>query len=401
MLPVVISLSFTWGLTLTELIMAKGSIIIKRFFLSSTFALCILALSSSTLCAYGQAKEVVKIGVIAPLTGGVALRGNDMKNILSLTKEYFNSKSQKYSLELIFEDGMCGAGSSATTATQKLINLDKVNFIITGCSGETIQAANIAQRKGVIVIGAISGSSAVRNLGDYIFRTYPDVEIGAAKIAQHMKNMGYKRVALISEQLETTEGIRVSLQKFLQDSLLISEEFLITDTDYVPMLLRVKAKNPDAIYLNSIGDQRLALLAKQARQIGLTQPLLASDLPDVPQFREMAGKDLVEGFTYFALSKLPEPSGDFAKVKEIYDSMHPEGPSLAALLYSSFDAFMAIASEIEVAGNNPSAVKNHLYTYQTKGALGDISFDKNGDIQGISWAVKVIKDGKPQFVEDQ
>ena len=67
-------------------------------------------------------KELIKIGVIAPLTGGLAQRGNDIVNLLKIITPKLNSQSDRYNYQFIIEDGKCGAGNAAITAANKFIN---------------------------------------------------------------------------------------------------------------------------------------------------------------------------------------------------------------------------------------------------------------------------------------
>ena len=80
-------------------------------------------------------------------------------------------------MELIFEDGRC-TGKDAVTAVNKLINVDKVDVIVGGvCSSETIPAGEIAQQNGVPMISPTSSSPTISDIGEYIYRSWTDVNL--------------------------------------------------------------------------------------------------------------------------------------------------------------------------------------------------------------------------------
>jgi branched-chain amino acid transport system substrate-binding protein len=76
-----------------------------------------------------QNVQVVKIGVIAPLSGPAAMYGDDVVRAYTYAVEEFNTSQDKYQMQLIFEDGKCDQ-KDATSAAQKLIDIDKVDFLL-------------------------------------------------------------------------------------------------------------------------------------------------------------------------------------------------------------------------------------------------------------------------------
>jgi ABC-type branched-subunit amino acid transport system substrate-binding protein len=73
--------------------------------------------------------QVVKIGVIAPLSGPAASIGKDAVSTFTFATKQFNSSQKKYTIELIIEDGKCN-GKDASSAAQKLVNIDNVKIIL-------------------------------------------------------------------------------------------------------------------------------------------------------------------------------------------------------------------------------------------------------------------------------
>ena len=78
------------------------------------------------------------------------------RRISAILQERFNEAQSKHRFDFIIEDGRCGVGNSAISAAKKLVAVDGVSFIITGCSGETLQVAPYTERAHVITIGYAS-----------------------------------------------------------------------------------------------------------------------------------------------------------------------------------------------------------------------------------------------------
>ena len=91
------------------------------------YALALILLYSAKCQAEetNNQKEIVKIGVIAPLTGGLAQRGDDITRLLKILEPQLNSQSTKYTYKFILDDGKCGVGNTATTIANKFISFDK------------------------------------------------------------------------------------------------------------------------------------------------------------------------------------------------------------------------------------------------------------------------------------
>jgi ABC-type branched-subunit amino acid transport system substrate-binding protein len=82
--------------------------------------------------------------------------------------EQFNTSQQIYQIQLLIEDGKCGA-KDATSATQKLLEIDKIDFLIGGfCSSETIASATIVKPYGKSLLSAVSSSSEISKLGNVL-----------------------------------------------------------------------------------------------------------------------------------------------------------------------------------------------------------------------------------------
>jgi branched-chain amino acid transport system substrate-binding protein len=372
----------------------------KQFLISLLFlALAEIALPSLAIVDSHATKTEVKIGVIAPLTGGLANRGDDIAKLIQLVEPYFNASSNKYRYKFILDDGMCGAGNAATTIAKKFIEVDKVKFLITGCSGETLQVGPIAQREGILTIAVMSTHQDVKKLGDYIFRTFVDIERGVEKFASYMSKKSNGKIALLTEENAFTFGIKELLVKYLGDKIIYSDDYPAGTSDFRTLLAKIKAKNPNGIYFNALSEITLANLVNQARDLGLKQNFYSYNMPEARSFRDATKKN-AEGMEFIGSPEVESTFDDFQNILTEFNKLHPEGPSYEFLLRTFFDAAKSIVDAVEAVGPEASLAKDFLKTYRVNGALGVIEYDENGDIKNVNYFLSRISNGKVEAVGD-
>ncbi|RMD85402.1 MAG: ABC transporter substrate-binding protein [Candidatus Dadabacteria bacterium] len=366
--------------------------------LSFTFFVSILVIYQPTTLCDAEQSKLVKFGVIAPITGGNASNGQDISRTVKLLEKRLNKSSRKYQYRFTIEDGRCGVGNGAATAAYKFINIDQVKFLITGCSGETLKVGPIAERNKVVTIAVLSMHKDVKHLGDYIFRTYLDAEKGMKKIADLIVKEGAEKVAVISEDVPFTVGNHELVSKFLGERVVFSDFFEADNTDLRTLILKARSYMPDAYYFGPASPDTAIALVNQARQLGVTQPIYSFQMPDYPKFLEATGKNS-NGIRYLVPPRIGSESPDFASFMEEFVKDYGEKPSLEFVVRTTYDAVNALVDGIESVGVNPTAVKDFLYHYRKKGALGVVEFDKNGDIKNLNFMVKYIKGGRTYWLQ--
>jgi branched-chain amino acid transport system substrate-binding protein len=169
------------------------------------------------------------------------------------------------------------------------------------------------------------------------------------------------------------------------------------DPDYRGQLSTIRAANPDAIYIPGYyGD--VAIIAKQARQLGLTQPLLGGDGWDAPELWQLGGDALNNSYIsshYSADDPSPAIQKFVHEYKLLYGNLEPDAH--AALAY---DAMRVIADAILRAGGT-DAPKLRDMLAQTKnfsGVTGQISMNADRDAVKPAVVLKLL-DGKNIYQE--
>ena len=226
----------------------------------------------------------IKIGVYGSLTGTTATFGQSTERGVKLALDEINAAGGigGKQLEMISEDDQSKA-EEAATAVQKLINQDRVIALIGEvASSRSLAAAPIAQDAGVIMISPSSTNPEVTKKGNFIFRTcFIDPFQGTVMAKFAAQNLGMKRVAILKD---IKNDYSVGLAKFFTDEFVGKQGGSITgeqaysegDADFRSQLTALKANNPEAIftpgYYTEVGS-----IAIQARELGITAPLLGGD----------------------------------------------------------------------------------------------------------------------------
>jgi branched-chain amino acid transport system substrate-binding protein len=260
------------------------------------------------------------------------------------------------------------------------------------CSGEVLSAAPITEAAKVIMV--VNGSSPdISEIGEYLFRTWPS-DAESSKVLASEVAKEYKKVAIINEQTEYSVALgQVFKEEFTKTGgeVVIEETFTTGTTDFRVSLAKIKAINPEAVFLNTQTGANAARIAKQARDLGLTSQFYAVFFTGDDYVKS---DPAVEGTI---LVDVPVLDLDNPKAKEFadkYKSIYGTDSPYPFISGSSYDQLMLVAEAIEEVGTDTDKVKDYFYSLRSfDGLIGDLSFDENGDVEGVGFVVKQIKNG--------
>lgn len=366
-----------------------------------------LTLMAFTLvgCSGGQQAETeqIKVGSVLELTGNASSYGQSALKAIKLAFKEINAQGGVLGKELVLisEDNKSEPADSAN-ATTKLIQQDKVDALISCmASSNGIASANIAQASQVPYVAPATVAPEVTKAGDYIFRvcfTSPYQGKIMAKFA--IDELKAKRVAILTDM---STDYSKGLTKFFKEDfvklggqVIAEEAYSQKDTDFNAQLTKIKATNPDAIfvpgYYNEVG-----LISKQAKQLGINIPLLGGDAWDSPKLVEMGG-DSINGSYFVNHYSAQDTDPRIQEFIEKFKKEYGEVPdSMAALGY---DAAIVLADAIKRAGStDKKAVRDALAaTKDFQAVTGIITMDEERN-PVKSAVILVLKDGKQVFVK--
>ncbi|MQY76379.1 MAG: ABC transporter substrate-binding protein [Spirochaeta sp.] len=367
-----------------------------RFLTILAAAFFVITLLSLSTCKTKEAKEV-KIGIVAPITGEAAAFGISAKKGAILYFDAINESGgiDGMMIKYIVEDDR-GDPAEGANAYSKLIGQDKVSVICgTVMSKVSLAGALIAQGKGVPMVSPTSTNPAVTLVGDYIFRACfidPFQGFVAARYAIDTVGAG-TAAALYDAGNDYTRGLagvfRAEFPK-LGGKIVAFESYATGTTDFNPQLVKIKKVNPDVLFLpNYYNDS--GLIARQAREMGITAQLLGSDGWDSPDLIKIAGDSINGGVfvNHFTTgSDLPAAQ----KFVRDYEAEFGQKPNAMGAL--AYEAAMIIVEAIKNAGSTDSrAIRDALAATNMETITGTIRYDENRNpVKGA--VILEIKDGK-------
>jgi branched-chain amino acid transport system substrate-binding protein len=366
----------------------------KKLFLV-VLALCCAA--SMAFAAGGQAADTVAIGAVFPLSGQVAFYGTESRDGILLAIDEINAAGGLVGkkLTLIAEDDEGNAEKSVNAFT-KLTTRDKVAYVLgSSTSGATQAMTALAQRGKVILISPSATNTAVTRTGDYIFRTcFIDPFQGVVGADFAFDTLGARRAAVLYDAgADYNTGLAESFRdqfKAIGGQIVADEAYQSGDVDFNAQVTRIKAANPEVVYLPNYYND-VALQAKQLRAQGITCALVGGDGWD--GLIDNAGDEVLNGFWSAGFAAdTTDPKGQ-TFVKAFAAKFNKPASQFAALGY---DTMMLVADGIKAAGTfDTSVVKGAMAKLNGPYVTGNIRFDENRDpIKGAAILEIVNKDGK-------
>jgi len=337
----------------------------------------------------------IKIGVILPLSGDAATFGEPIGNGIRLAAKQINDAGgvNGKQIDLQFEDSKCD-GQAAVSAAQKLINVDGVRFIIDDvCSGDVLANASVIDSAKVLAISPGATSPKISGVSQFVFRNAPsDAGRGVAIAALVMKS--YKAPAIISEKTDYSQGLHDTYVAELtkQGMKTVSDETFGSDTtDFRSILLKVKASNPDVVFLNPQIPENLVRLATQARNIGIKAQFVASEFNDPTV---TAAGTATEGMIIAVAPGLSQ-AGKGGELLAAYKTAYGTDATYPYYVGAAYDDLHLFVQGIDQVGNEPIKVRDYLHGLKSyQGTIGTYSFDSNGDIIGITFVFQKVVNGK-------
>ena len=351
--------------------------------------LCLLSLTLAAVPLSGFADgEQTKIGISVQLSGGAATYGADIRNAF----EYAASRYGRGKYRLIIEDDQCD-GRTAVSVAQKLTRMDKVRYVLGfGCSGALLSAAPIYNKAKTVAIGVYTSSPRITDAGEYIFRTVPSDTLAAKPLYDHVRER-YRRIGAFFEETDFAQDFRRAFEQENRDDKLemFVENFLPATDDFRTQLLKMKAMSVEALLLIPQAEKQLVTLVKQARALGWKVPMYSHVFPSSAAFlREAVGE--AEGMVYTDLPVASDCLTDQGMMMyREFVEQYGEPQSNAMSFVTSLAAFSALHEAIQ----SGTDVREYLNSSEFSTVLKRYRFDKNGDVVGLGFSLRVIRNGQP------
>ena len=350
----------------------------------------------------GVSDEIL-IGAVYPITGRFSSAHPPMENGIELAVEEINtSQRNSVNIRLVVRDEQSSVEGSVA-AFNKLIYQDKVSVILGPSSSSHVPAAfSIAQQNQVVAMSPISAASGLSAVGDFVFRTNLTTDVlipNGVRVTQ--EKLGYQRVATLFDDIDLfSQTSDTELRKALADNsieILATESFQTNTTDFSAQLTRIKALDPDAIFISSTVANIPDILI-QGRELGIP-----FDIPFIVNLS--LSRDLVEAagtaaegtITFTSWDRTADTPGNQEFVQNYITKYGIEPNIWAAQCYAA--VYVLAKGIADAESTDPEEIANALANIRDFDTiLGKFSFNAVGDAV-YDPIVLIVKDGKFEVFE--
>lgn len=340
----------------------------------AAFSLCCLSTA-----AFAQAP--IKIGALFAVTGPASFLGEPERNTAQMVVDEINKaggvKGRK--LELITYD----TGGDATKAVQlanKLIRNDEVVAIIgPSTTGDAMAVIPVAEKARIPLIACAAGSKITDPVKRYVFKTAQNDGLAVAKIYEQLRKEKKNKVALltVSDSFGSSGREQLKAQAAAYGMQIVSDDtYGPKDTDMTAQLTKIRGSQAQAVICWGTNPGP-AVIARNAKQLGLTQPLYMSHGVSSKKFIQLAG-DAAEGIRLpsgkvLVADLLPKTEKQkkalLSFISDYQRHFKAEGDHFGG---HAWDAVMLLKGAIERGGDTPEGIRNALEATRNFAGIGGV-----------------------------
>ncbi|MEJ6003062.1 branched-chain amino acid ABC transporter substrate-binding protein [Paucibacter soli] len=372
---------------------------------AKTLALIAAGLSLATTSTQAQ-DLVVRIGHVAPTSGGIAHLGKDNELGARMAIEELNAKGvtiggKKARFELLAEDDAADP-KQATAAAQKLVD-SKVNGVIGHMnSGTSIPASRIYSEAGIPQISpSATNPKYTRNGYKTAFRVVADdVHLGGTLGRYAVNDMKGKVIAVVDDRSAYGQGVADEFEKGVKAAggKIVAREFTNDKaTDFSAILTALKAKNPDVLFFGGM-DAVAGPMLRQMKQLDLRARLIGGDGICTGELPKLAAGTMAD--SQVVCAEAGGVDGESKPALEDFKARFKAKYRIEVQVYAPYvyDAVNLMAAAMVKAGSAepakylPVMAKTEGY----RGVTGQIGFDTKGDIKNGALTLFTYQGGARQ-----
>ncbi len=371
----------------------------------------ILAIAIMSLIFVGcdNKESEIKIGLIAPLTGDVAVYGTAVKNAVELYVNAINEAGgiNGKKVRLIIYDDKHDAVESIN-AYNKLVTSDNVNAVLGPVtSTPTLAVVQAAAEDKIPILTPTATHLDVTKYGKNVFRACFIDPLQGQSMAKFAKAQGASTVAVIYNAADAySTGLKESFEAECAVQgldLVAAEAYSTGDVDYNAQLANIKAKNPDMLFVPDYYNT-LYLIAKQARSIGYDGVLLGVDGADGVLTIDGVDTSVLNNVFFSNHYATDDDNPIVQNFISDFEEVYNEVPNaLAALGYDgikilldSIASVMEDGKELDNSDETFDAIVNAIKNTDGEYVTGNIKFDENNNPIKLCTIIE-IKDAKYVF----
>jgi branched-chain amino acid transport system substrate-binding protein len=344
--------------------------------------------------------EPIYIGVSGPLTGPNAQYGAQWQKGFDLALDEINGAGGIDGRELryIFEDSQSDPTQSVVIA-QRFVGDPRIIAELGDFSSTASMAASpIYQRGGLVQFGFTNSHPDFTFAGgEYTWSISVTQDQASPALADFaIETLGLENFAVFhlnSDWGQSSYDIFAERVAELGANIVSTQAYLPEDRDFRSAITSVAAANPDAIILFSYAPDG-ALIAQQAREAGLSVPLIAGGSLQNPDYITLGG-EAVEGAFVVGQFLTSDPRPEIQTFVENFRAKYDEDPDLFAAI--AYDTMNLTAEAIRLGGATREGVREGLSQLEDVPSIiyGSVTFDpETRRVYNPTFINLVVKDGE-------
>jgi branched-chain amino acid transport system substrate-binding protein len=341
------------------------------------------------------ANAQIKIGIAGPITGPNAAFGAQLKNGTEQAVEDINAAGgiMGQKLQLSVGDDVSDPKQGVSVANK--FAAEGIKWVVGHFnSGVSIPASEVYQEAGAIQTTPASTNPKFTERGMWnTFRTCGrDDQQGEVAGTYLAKNFKGKKIAVVHDKTPYGKGLADETQKAMNKQGLkevMYEGINTGEKDYSALVSKLKQAGVDVVYFGGLHTEA-GLIIRQMRDQGLNAPMMSGDGIVSSEFVSIAGPG-AEG-TLMTFS--PDPRKN-PNAKDVVEKFRKKGFEPEAYTLYSYAAVEVYKQAAEAAkSTDPKKMAEYMHSGKTfKTVIGDLSFDKKGDITRPDYVMYVWKKG--------
>ena len=332
-----------------------------------------------------EGKPVIRIGMIAPLSGEYAHLGNSMKQAAELA--IMNLKDAKYDYRLIVENDGLELKKDAVLAP-KLINLDKVSALISLSGGSGSVISPITEKSHIIHFGIASEPNVAKGYYNFIHWTQPKEE--ARLLIERLKKLGMSRIALLTNNIAgaiaISKGIKDKINKTPGFELVFDENINPGEKDFRLLIPKIEKAKPEVIVMQLYSPD-IEIFYRQAKEGGVKIPLTT-----IEGITMASRPEVFEGIWFIDGAAATNDFNELYRetFNEYAKAVAANAYDIINLLVYAYENTPPRAGDIKPTNEDVVSTLHTIKDFDS--AFGKVSIDADGIVQSEA-SLKIVKDG--------
>ncbi len=354
--------------------------------------LAIGLLAAACLC--GAAQADVRLGVGAPVTGPDATFGAQLRMGAEQAVADINASGGILGQQISIEVGDDAADPKQGVSVANKFVGDQIAFVVGHFnSGVTMPASDVYAEANILEITPGSTNPQITERGiETIFRTCGRDDQQGAVAAKFLAAQGAKKIAIVHDKTTYGKGLADETKKSLNAlgvTEVLYEGVNKGEKDYSAVVSKIKESGADIVYWGGVHTEG-GLLLRQMRDQGVSAVMMGGDGIASDEFAAIAGPG-VEG-TFMTFPPDPRDRPEAAKVVQEFKAKNFNPETYTLYSYAAVEVLKQ-AAEAAKSLDAAEVAKAMHSGMNFKTVIGDINFDKKGDVTRADYVVFVWKKG--------